>query len=138
MLWNYLSMWRILKGGVAECVRLLKPGGLFIISMPFLYPVHGDPYDFQRWTDQKWKNVLKENGMTVQKIEIMGRAFTVFSETARAMIIDMPVLLRKPLKFVFLPLLVCISKLDYLKMVQNSQKLKNFHGGYFIIACNTK
>ena len=33
---------------VAEAHRLLKPGGVFIGSIPFLYPVHRDPVDLVR------------------------------------------------------------------------------------------
>lgn len=35
---------------VEEIQRLLKPGGLALVSTPFLYPIHADPYDFQRFT----------------------------------------------------------------------------------------
>jgi SAM-dependent methyltransferase len=33
-----------------EAFRLLRPGGVMIISFPFLYPVHAAPYDFGRYT----------------------------------------------------------------------------------------
>jgi SAM-dependent methyltransferase len=33
---------------VAEAHRILKPGGVFIGSIPFLYPVHRDPLDLVR------------------------------------------------------------------------------------------
>ena len=33
-----------------EAFRLLKPGGVMIISFPFLYPVHAAPHDFGRYT----------------------------------------------------------------------------------------
>lgn len=123
-----------IEKGVKECVRILKPGGHLLISMPFLFPVHGDPFDYQRWTSQKWENVLRENGMNIIKIEVMGRSFTVFAEIARAIILEMPSLIRKPLKVLIMPLLACVAKIDYLKFVQSSSRLKNFHGGYFIIA----
>ena len=36
-----------------EAYRILKPGGEIIITMPFLWAVHADPEDFQRWTGQR-------------------------------------------------------------------------------------
>lgn len=35
---------------IAEIMRVLKPGGMLIINVPFLYPLHDEPYDFHRWT----------------------------------------------------------------------------------------
>ncbi len=35
---------------VAEVTRILKPGGIFYLATPFLYPFHGAPSDFTRWT----------------------------------------------------------------------------------------
>jgi SAM-dependent methyltransferase len=37
---------------IDEAHRLLRPGGTLIASVPFLYPVHADPHDFQRFTAQ--------------------------------------------------------------------------------------
>ncbi len=41
---------------VSEIRRVLRPDGHCIIQVPFLYPLHDTPYDFQRWT---------ENGLSV-------------------------------------------------------------------------
>jgi SAM-dependent methyltransferase len=35
---------------VAEIERLLKPGGTALVSIPFIFPIHADPDDFQRFT----------------------------------------------------------------------------------------
>lgn len=55
-----------------ECKRILKIGGQMILTMPFLYPIHADPYDFQRWTPEKIKNVLKNTGFDIENIIFMG------------------------------------------------------------------
>src|SRR4051794_11399533 len=34
---------------LAEIERVLKPGGRVVATIPYLYPVHHDPDDFQRW-----------------------------------------------------------------------------------------
>ncbi len=36
---------------VDEMHRLLSTGGVALASVPFFYPVHADPYDFQRFTE---------------------------------------------------------------------------------------
>jgi len=37
---------------VDEMYRLLRDGRLVLASVPFFYPVHADPYDFQRFTEE--------------------------------------------------------------------------------------
>jgi len=36
---------------VDEAHRLLRKGGVVFASVPFIYPVHADPFDFQRFTE---------------------------------------------------------------------------------------
>jgi len=55
---------------LAEASRVLKPGGVLLLSMPFLYPQHGAPYDFQRWTAAKIASELERAGFT--SIEVSG------------------------------------------------------------------
>lgn len=38
------------KRAVEEAYRIVKPGGIVIISTPFYFPFHGSPNDYQRWT----------------------------------------------------------------------------------------
>lgn len=118
--------------GLRECFRVLKKGGIMILSVPFLYPIHSDPYDFQRWTEIKWKKVLNEIGFKIEKFEIMGRYFTVLGDMEKKFIKLMPLALRWFL-YLFYPLLDLLVKLDNFKFVQNHSILGRFHGGYFII-----
>jgi len=43
---------------VDEIHRLLRDGGLVFASTPFFYPVHADPYDFQRFTEDGLRNLF--------------------------------------------------------------------------------
>jgi len=38
---------------VRELVRVTRPGGYVFVSVPFMYPIHGAPFDFQRFTELK-------------------------------------------------------------------------------------
>lgn len=35
---------------ISEAHRVLKSGGALMVQVPFLYPLHDQPHDFQRWT----------------------------------------------------------------------------------------
>lgn len=38
------------SAAIQEIARVLKPGGHAVITIPFLYPVHDAPHDYQRYT----------------------------------------------------------------------------------------
>lgn len=56
---------------LAEIGRVLKPGGIAAISMPFLYPEHDAPHDYQRWTEYRWRLSANQVGLDVESIEPM-------------------------------------------------------------------
>ena len=46
------------RQAIGEAVRALRAGGVLCGSVPFLFPVHGDPYDFYRYTEQGLRTLL--------------------------------------------------------------------------------
>jgi len=44
---------------VAEIQRVLKPGGTVILTVPFLYHQHGDPYDYWRPTREALRQLFE-------------------------------------------------------------------------------
>lgn len=50
---------------VAEIARVIRPGGTVWLSMPFLYPLHDAPYDFQRYTEFGLRRDIERAGMRV-------------------------------------------------------------------------
>lgn len=45
---------------VNETYRVLRPNGLAIVFTPFMYPIHGDPNDYWRFTDEGLRYLLKD------------------------------------------------------------------------------
>lgn len=50
---------------VAEAFRVLKPSGTILFSTPFLYQLHGIPFDFQRPTPFGLKKLFSDAGFSV-------------------------------------------------------------------------
>ncbi len=54
---------------LGEIARVMKPGGAAWISMPFLYPVHDSPYDFQRYTEFGLRRDLASAGLELVALQ---------------------------------------------------------------------
>jgi ubiquinone/menaquinone biosynthesis C-methylase UbiE len=68
---------------VREAWRVLRPGGTLFITAPFLFHIHGDPYDYGRYTDHYWREVLHEAGFSHIVIESQGLFFSVMVGCAK-------------------------------------------------------
>jgi|SRR3989339_889948 len=119
--------------GIKECFRILKNEGHFIVSAPFMYYIHADPHDYQRWTNEKWKIELNKVGFSIHSIKQIGLFFTVFSDMIKTLNKSLPRLLRY-FGYIFYPLLTLIIKFDNLKIIKKNRILNKFTTGYFIIA----
>jgi SAM-dependent methyltransferase len=64
----------------SEIGRILKPGGVCIITAPFLVPYHADPYDFFRYTKEGLESLFKNEGFTIEESGQYGRTASVLIE----------------------------------------------------------
>jgi ubiquinone/menaquinone biosynthesis C-methylase UbiE len=51
-----------------EAYRVLKPGGYIVVSGPFYWPLHEEPYDYFRFTANGFSYVFHKAGFTVENI----------------------------------------------------------------------
>ena len=55
-----------------EGYRLLKRNGYLILTTPFLVPLHGEPYDYYRYTIYSLEDLLSSSGFKVTEIVPLG------------------------------------------------------------------
>jgi SAM-dependent methyltransferase len=73
---------------LGEVARVLRPGGVLLISVPFLFRIHGDPFDYGRYTDHYWREVLDGAGFAEITIEKQGLFWSVLVDMLRDLVHD--------------------------------------------------
>ncbi len=64
-------------GAVTELARLCRPEGAIIITTPFAYPLHEEPYDFVRLTPHQVRQYARANNLEVAHLSTSGNELQV-------------------------------------------------------------
>ncbi len=70
-----------------EAKRLLRTGGVLIVSAPFMEPVHEEPRDFRRFTEYGLRAIVEENGFVVRNAWTRGGFWSVVVGSFSAQVI---------------------------------------------------
>jgi SAM-dependent methyltransferase len=66
---------------LAEANRLLRKGGVMILSGPLYWPEHGVPHDFFRFTRYGFQELLEECGFSVTEVQENGGAWATAGQS---------------------------------------------------------
>ncbi|PIR53251.1 hypothetical protein COU76_02055 [Candidatus Peregrinibacteria bacterium CG10_big_fil_rev_8_21_14_0_10_49_10] len=72
------DVWDVQKA-VTEMIRVLKPGGLLLITESLLNEEHDEPHDYWRFTEFAWRKLLEE-ACTIEVLEKRGGFFTELAQ----------------------------------------------------------
>lgn len=64
---------------IAECRRLLKPGGYLIMTAPFSWHLHDEPRDFFRYSPHGLRYLLESGGFEVVELQPLAGVWTTLS-----------------------------------------------------------
>jgi len=78
------------KKVLSELNRVLKPNGKLWLSAPFYYEEHEQPYDFFRYTQFGFKELLSKTGFTIEKIDWLEGYYGTLSYQFKSMAISLP------------------------------------------------
>lgn len=115
-------------GFMAEVARLLRPGGVLILGVPFLYRVHEEPYDFHRYTEYRLRMYCEELGLDVLELVPYGGSFEVLADfTAKH------VAFSEPLSRAHLAIAEWLARWTPMERLRRSTEHK-FPLGYILVA----
>lgn len=64
---------------VSEIARVLRPGGLAIISAPFSFRLHEEPHDYYRFSPHGLRELCGPVGLDIETIEAQGGLWSVIA-----------------------------------------------------------
>lgn len=71
----------------AEICRVLKPGGAFVICVPFLHEFHADPHDYFRFTAPALRKIWEGGGLKCTSISALGEGLLTYALTKTAALV---------------------------------------------------
>jgi SAM-dependent methyltransferase len=108
-----------------EVIRVLKPGGLFFFTLPFLWPLHDSPYDQFRYTPFALKRLLEQAGFCQIQMKAMGGWDASLAQMIGLWVRRRPMngLLRRVTSKLALPVVRYLQKKDKPKPVSTDQQM---------------
>jgi len=126
---NYVTCFSVLehiydyRNVIRESYRILKKGGIFIGSTPFLHIFHPDPYDYFRYSHQALVRMFEEERFTCQRMVYIG--FGPFSVAISHWVGLMPRVIR--LVFIFLAIFLDVLFSKFTKSPTTRYALNYFY-----------
>jgi len=68
------------ESALRECCRVLKPGGVAIYSVPFIWHLHEEPRDFYRFSKHGLRYLFEKSGFEIIEIKALSGFWVTFGQ----------------------------------------------------------
>lgn len=68
------------QAAVDEAYRVLRPGGAAIYTVPFIWHLHEEPYDFYRYSRYGLEHVFKTAGFNIDRLDALSGFWVTFGQ----------------------------------------------------------
>jgi len=68
----------------ADMVRVLRPGGTLVVTVPFSFRLHAEPEDYWRFTSYALRRLCEESGLAIEVLEPRGGLWLVIGHKLAA------------------------------------------------------
>lgn len=124
-----------LREAFAEFYRVLRPGGVALITESLFDPLHSEPHDFWRFTAHSLQRLAEDAGLNVEVIERRGGYWSIMAQLKARYWIE---LLNAHKKWFARPLSLLLkihgTLARWLDSLDQSSANKTFTHGYLLIA----
>ena len=80
-----------------ECRRLLRPGGVLILTAPMQWRHHEQPYDYFRFTRYGLSHLVTQAGFTIENLEGTGGVWALIGQILNSALVERGI--RRPIVF---------------------------------------
>ncbi len=73
---------------LTELKRILRPNGIVLMNVPFMYWVHEAPHDFYRYTEFMLRKLVEDQEMIVVKLDALAGGWAVLLDVASKLFVN--------------------------------------------------
>jgi len=73
---------------LSEFARILRPGGVLVLSVPHLAHLHNEPHDYFRYTEFGLRHLLKEAGLEVEEFRWSGGLLSFLGHLPSTLVVN--------------------------------------------------
>jgi SAM-dependent methyltransferase len=76
----------------SEIARILRPSGIVLLNVPFMYWLHEQPYDYYRYTKFALERLLQDAGLRLVHMKALGGSADVLADFLAKHVVKLPLL----------------------------------------------